>query len=130
MTDFRSANVETSRGAATMCSPSSAAKDDVNLLASPPGNRQELNLTFTIGLQGPVSRDGTRNMMNFHGVTASVNCLASEYQREYLGAGRNDEVTYVSNNAHGHGVRGVFGAGFSEELPSLIVRQTSPLDQD
>jgi hypothetical protein len=67
-------------------------------------------------------------MLNIHGVTASINCLASEYQREYLGAWRNDQVSYVSNNSDRSGVRGVFGAGFSEELPGLIVRQTSPLD--
>ena len=69
-------------------------------------------------------------MLNFHGITASVNCLASEYQREYLGALGNDQVTYVSNQAEGQRVRGVFGAGFSEELPSLIIRQPGPLHQD
>jgi hypothetical protein len=48
------------------------------------------------------------------------NALALQYQRDNIGASGDLHVNYVGSHSDGHRVRGIFGAGFTEELPSLV----------
>jgi hypothetical protein len=53
------------------------------------------------------------------------NALASQYQRDYIGSGGNLRVSYVTNETGARGLHGVFGSGFTEQLPGLVQSQLS-----
>jgi hypothetical protein len=52
------------------------------------------------------------------------NALASQYKGDDIGPGGDLCVSYVSNETGAVGLRGVFGFGFTEQLPSLIQSET------
>ena len=56
------------------------------------------------------------------------NALASEYKRYDVG-GRGDlRVSYISHETGAAGLNGVYGAGFTEELPRLVHSKASSAD--
>jgi hypothetical protein len=56
------------------------------------------------------------------------NALASQYQRDEIGARGDLRVSYITHETGAAGMHGVFGLGFTEQLPSLVQSKVRPLD--
>lgn len=51
---------------------------------------------------------------------SAPNALASQYQRDYIGSDGQLNVSYVTHETGSKGMGRIFGAGFTEQLPSLV----------
>ena len=53
------------------------------------------------------------------------NALISQYKRDDIGSGWDLHVSYVNHETGAKGLHGVFGSGFTEQLPSLLRAEPS-----
>ncbi len=75
-----------------------------------------------------VSAEGSPLPPQFMG-RITPNARSVENERRYGASEWNSDIALTLNNPRLEGVVRVFGAGFTEEFPSLVVINTRPLDE-